>query len=292
MKGTRPLTNEEIRKVRDAFDGKFVQRNCGLFMLGVSIGGRVSELLALTVGDVWQNGQPVSDFQFDKDIVKGGETSRTIPVNSDGRRAIEEIIRWHVNHFGGLFTELPPDTPLFPSERRDATLKRQAVHKILKKAFEKAGLNGKLATHTLRKTFAQRVYQNGKDIFLVQRLLGHKSVATTQAYLSINYATAQEVVEAMSLDAEDNPRDPLDAFPTGDLIEALIGRGYSVEKSVEGLEGMRTDFGTLLNEIKRVFCSYTDKEMSTEDAIDATAKHVGIPVGTVYQYYREGKLTD
>ena len=57
MKGTRPLTNEEIRKVRDAFEGTFAQRNRGLFMLGVSIGGRVSELLALTVGDVWQNNQ-------------------------------------------------------------------------------------------------------------------------------------------------------------------------------------------------------------------------------------------
>ena len=62
MKGTRPLTNAEIRKVRDVFEGKFAERNRGLFMLGVSIGGRVSELLALTVGDVWQNEQPVSRF--------------------------------------------------------------------------------------------------------------------------------------------------------------------------------------------------------------------------------------
>ena len=60
--------------------GTFAQRNRGLFMLGVSIGGRVSELLALTVGDVWQNNQAVTDFQFDRAIVKGGETSRTIPV--------------------------------------------------------------------------------------------------------------------------------------------------------------------------------------------------------------------
>ena len=103
MKGTRPLTNEEIRKVRDAFEGTFAQRNRGFFMLGVSIGGRVSELLALKIGDIWQNEQPVTDFQFDKTIVKGGETSRTIPVNSDGRKAIEEIIDWHRSHFGFVF---------------------------------------------------------------------------------------------------------------------------------------------------------------------------------------------
>ena len=114
MKGTRPLTNEEIRKVRDAFEGTFAQRNRGLFMLGVSIGGRVSELLALTVGDVWQNDQAVTDFQFDRAIVKGGETSRTIPVNSDGRKAIAEIIAWHRAYFGVVH----PDAPLFPSERQ------------------------------------------------------------------------------------------------------------------------------------------------------------------------------
>ena len=230
MKGTRPLTNEEIRKVRDTFDGKYAGRNRGLFMLGVSIGGRISELLALTVGDVWQNGQPVSDFQFDREIVKGGETSRTIPVNSDGRKAIEEIIRWHVNHFGGLFKEVPPDTPLFPSRKGGSPMKRQGGHEVLQKAFVAAGLNGKLATHTLRKTFAQRLYQKCNDIFMVKEMLGHKSVATTQAYIGVNYISVQEAVEAMSLDAEDHPKDPLDDFAPEMLVAKVIQLGYKVEK--------------------------------------------------------------
>ena len=228
MKGTRPLTNDEIRKVRDAFDGKFAERNSGLFMLGVSIGGRVSELLALTVGDVWQNAQPVADFQFDKSIVKGGETSRTIPVNSDGRKAITQIIDWHRSFFGGVH----PDNPLIPSQKKTngkiVAMKRQAIHKVLEKAFVKAGLNGKLATHTLRKTFAQRLYQKCNDIFLVKELLGHKNVATTQAYVGINYITAQEAVEAMSLEFEDNPRDPLDDFEPEQLIAKVIELGYEV----------------------------------------------------------------
>lgn len=130
-------------------------------MLGVSIGGRVSELLALKVSDVWQNEQPVTDFQFDRSIVKGGETSRTIPVNSDGRTAIDALIRWYKNYFGSV----DADTSLFLGRKNGTTgkivsVKRQAIHRILKSAFEKAGLNGKLATHTLRKTFAQRLYQN------------------------------------------------------------------------------------------------------------------------------------
>ena len=51
MKGTRPLDNDEIRRVFAAFTGTFEVRNRGLFMLGVSIGGRISELLSLRVAD-------------------------------------------------------------------------------------------------------------------------------------------------------------------------------------------------------------------------------------------------
>ena len=55
MKGTRPLDNDEIRLVSACFTGTFEARNRGLFMLGVSTGGRISELLSLTIGDVYQN---------------------------------------------------------------------------------------------------------------------------------------------------------------------------------------------------------------------------------------------
>ena len=54
MKGTRPLDNAEIQKVSDCFEGVFEVRNRGLFMLGVSTGGRISELLSLTIGYVYQ----------------------------------------------------------------------------------------------------------------------------------------------------------------------------------------------------------------------------------------------
>lgn len=65
MKGTRPLDNTEIRKVSEAFRGIFAVRNRSLFMLGVSVGGRISELLGLKVSDVWQNDRPIKDLLFD-----------------------------------------------------------------------------------------------------------------------------------------------------------------------------------------------------------------------------------
>ena len=59
MKGTRPLDNSEIRLVSACFTGTFEVRNRGLFILGVSTGGRISELLGLQIGDVWQNDRAV-----------------------------------------------------------------------------------------------------------------------------------------------------------------------------------------------------------------------------------------
>ena len=81
-------------------------------------------------------------------------------------------------------------------------MSRRTAHDVLKAAFEAAGLNGHLATHSLRKSFAQRLYDRTGDIFAVQEMLGHKSVATTQQYLGVNYASVRDALEAMSLAGE------------------------------------------------------------------------------------------
>ena len=111
MKGTRPLDNNEIRLVSACFTGTFEIRNRGLFMLGVSTGGRISELLSLTIGDVYQNRRAVTDLLFDKSVVKGGEVSRAVPVNTDGMRAIDELVRWHREQY----RTVNASRPLFPS---------------------------------------------------------------------------------------------------------------------------------------------------------------------------------
>lgn len=229
MRGTRPLNNDEIRKVADCFDGTFAERNSGLFLLGVSTGGRISELLSLKIGDVFQNSAAVTDLLFDKSIVKGGEVSRAVPVNRDGRKAIDALIHWHREKYGN--TEA--DRPLFPSRHNSGSVQmhRQTAHQMLKKAFIAAGLNGKIATHSLRKSFAQRVYEQSGDIYLVKELLGHRNVATTQAYLGVNYADAREAVEAIVLDAESYRTtllyNSLKTIDDETLITELEKRGYN-----------------------------------------------------------------
>ena len=142
--------------------GTFATCNRGLFMLGVSPGGCISELLSLRIKDVYQNKKPVINLLYTKRIVKGGEVSRCVPVNADGRRAIDELVNWHREHYRSVASK----RPLFPSRHKSGTvpMHRQTAHDILKKAFIAAGLNGKLATHSLRKSFAQRLYDKSGDI--------------------------------------------------------------------------------------------------------------------------------
>ena len=230
MKGTRPLDNDEIRRVSACFTGTFEVRNRGLFMLGVSTGGRISELLSLTIGDVYQNRSAVTDLLFQRTIVKGGEVSRAVPVNADGRRAIQELIDWHRRHYRSVASK----RPLFPSRHKSGSvaLHRQTAHDILKNAFIEAGLNGKLATHSLRKSFAQRLYDKTGDIYMVQALLGHRNIATTQNYLGVNYADARAAVEAIALMTESDSFDVLSHsltdFDDETLLREIRKRGYKL----------------------------------------------------------------
>ena len=113
-------------------------------------------------------------------------------------------------------------------------MNRQTAHEMLKQAFTAAGLNGKLATHSLRKSFAQRVYEQSGDIYLVQELLGHRSVSTTQKYLGVNYASAREFVEAIAIGYQ---RDLINPLLSGslktttdeNLLLELAKRGYDLK---------------------------------------------------------------
>jgi len=245
LKGARPLDNVEILLVAQQFDGTFATRNRALFMLGVSVGGRISELLALTIGDVWQNGKPVKDLLFQRRVVKGKQLSRMVPVNADGRTAIADLIAWHQAQYSDLDLDLNPNRPLFPSRKGcgDAAMTRKTGHIVLKEAFEKAGLNGKLATHSLRKSFAQRVYDASGDIYLTQELLGHASVETTQQYLGTSYNKAQRVVEAIETANRNSWRVLLHSpyqLHTDSLIVELQRRGYDATAIVAQMQPRQT----------------------------------------------------
>ena len=111
--------------------------------------------------------------------MKGKEVSRSVPVNVDGRKAIDELVNWYREHYRSIAAK----RPLFPSRHNSGTtaLHRQTAHETLKKAFIEAGPNGHIATHSLRKSFAQRLYDKTGDIYMVQELLG---IGTSILHLS------------------------------------------------------------------------------------------------------------
>jgi len=161
-------------------------------------GFRISEVLRITVATVLKAGEIVSKIGLAPRQMKGGYgKTRWVPVVPELKRAIQRQIGWLRLRF-----ELTPDVPLFPSRESDEAggfkpLSRDMARHIVKGAFAKAGIedDGRLGTHTLRKTWAARIYRNsGNNILLLSAALNHASVVTTQRYLSV---TDDELMTAM-----------------------------------------------------------------------------------------------
>ena len=81
MKKARYLSKQEIQNLTQSFYGKYEVKNRALFPLCLNIGNRISELLALNVGDVWQYGKSVTILELKKAITKGKKTSRFLLMN-------------------------------------------------------------------------------------------------------------------------------------------------------------------------------------------------------------------
>ena len=192
MKGSRPLSQVEIEAVARSFSGGYAQRNRALFLLGIYTGMRISELLALNVGDVWVYSKPVEMLHISKEMVKGKKEARMVPFSSKAQMVIRDLIPWKESRGESLSTE----APLFASRNNGQRLSRFQAHLILRDAFFACRLSGKVTTHSMRKTFGTRLYAATKNMMLVKELLGHKSIATTQKYIGVGI---DEMIQAVEL---------------------------------------------------------------------------------------------
>ena len=230
MKGCRPLTTQEIISVSEQFTEPYKVRNRALFILGISTGGRIAELLSLKIEDVWQGGQAVSDLLYEKNVVKGKENSRLIPVNSDAKQVIQELVSWQKEQYGSIEKK----RPLFPSRKGFSAISTTQGYRVLKDAFSLAGLNGKVATHSMRKTYAQRLYDATGDIYLVAEALGHKAVETTKKYLGVSYDKLRRASEEIELCNRTRiSLHSIDDISTGELIVELMSRGVDMTSAIE-----------------------------------------------------------
>ncbi len=186
MKGARSLTDTEITNV---FNNLSTLRDKSLFLLGVKCGMRISELLSLKVSSVLEYGKVGSQVTVAKCNTKGKIESRTLPLTASARTVLQEYLDSMEN--------VNPAQPLFKSTQDNKAISRVQAHKILKKAFNSLQLTGNCSTHTLRKSYCQRVHVAlGNDIRKTQVAMGHKSLSSTASYLAVDTAEVNAAILA------------------------------------------------------------------------------------------------
>jgi len=189
MKGSRPLTDREVSLVAQSFGGRFAARDKALFVLGVRTGFRISELLSLKVKDLVQHGKVFERVAVQRRHMKKKVEGRSVVLHPEAKAAVAEWV---------LEAGLGPDDYLFRSRKGSGPISRVTAWKVLDEAFRTNGMTGRLGTHTMRKTFADRVYTAiDGDLVGTQRALGHRNINSTVQYLSF----AQERIDEAILSA-------------------------------------------------------------------------------------------
>jgi integrase len=181
MKGCRPLTEDEVDLLQRSFDGVYADRDKALFLLGVKSGFRISELLSLHVGDVSQHGRLVDRVTVPRRHMKNQREGRTVLLHPEAKVA---LATWLL-----ILRQDPGSTAqTFVFRSRKGTnrpISKVQAWRILHEAVTTNELTGKVGTHAMRKTFANKVYEKlGHDLVKTQRAMGHKNINSTVAYLS------------------------------------------------------------------------------------------------------------
>ena len=179
------LTVTETVALIEATGGSERTRDRALLELLYAAGLRVSEALGLDREDLSLDGA------FVRVVGKGGR-ERLVPV---GEVALDWLREWMD---GGRVTLLSPEAasvrggPLFLGDR-GRRLARQQAWSIVRAAAVAAGLSGRVSPHTLRHSFATHLLEGGADLRIVQELLGHASISTTQLYTHLTGERIREV---------------------------------------------------------------------------------------------------
>ena len=158
-------------------------RDRALLELLYATGARISELIALDVDDV----AAIAEHGLLRVTGKGAK-QRLVPVGSYARAATDA---WLVRG-RAAFAAKGRGTPALLLGARGGRLSRQAAWEIIQRVAEEAGVTG-VSPHTFRHSFATHLLEGGADVRVVQELLGHASVATTQIYTHVTADTLRDM---------------------------------------------------------------------------------------------------
>ena len=162
-------------------------RDAALLELLYGTGARITELVSLDVDDV-------STLSRDPDaglrLFGKGRKERIVPVGSYARAALDA---WLVRGRPAMMEGARGNTPALFVNTRGARLSRQSAWAVLREQADRAGITAEIGPHTLRHSFATHQRDGGADDRVVQELLGHTSVATTQIYTLVTVEHLREV---------------------------------------------------------------------------------------------------
>ena len=163
-------------------DGPLTLRNRTLLELLYSTGARISEAVGLDVDDVDTHARSV--------LLRGkGGKQRLVPI---GRPAVTALDAYLVRGRPDL-ARRGKGTPAIFLNARGGRLSRQSAWQVLQDTAERAGITAAVSPHTLRHSFATHLLDGGADVRVVQELLGHASVTTTQIYTLVTVHALREV---------------------------------------------------------------------------------------------------
>jgi integrase/recombinase XerD len=179
----KSLSERDVEALLDApaLDDPLEFRDRTMLELLYACGLRVTELVSLQVGQISLNQGVVRVFG------KGGK-ERLVPMG-------EEALSWLQRFFAGARRELlrgNPSEVVFPS-RRGGQMTRQAFWYRIKIHARRAGIRQALSPHVLRHAFATHLLNHGADLRVVQMLLGHSDLSTTQIYTHVAKQRMQEL---------------------------------------------------------------------------------------------------
>ncbi|UGT65176.1 site-specific tyrosine recombinase XerD [Nocardia asteroides] len=167
-----------------ATDAPRALRDRALLELLYSTGARISEVVGLDVDDLDTDGRAV--------VLHGkGGKQRMVPI---GRPALAAVDAYLVRGRPALVPRgRAAGGPALFRNARGGRLSRQSAWQVLRSAAERAGIEAAVSPHTLRHSFATHLLDGGADVRVVQELLGHASVTTTQIYTLVTVTTLREV---------------------------------------------------------------------------------------------------
>ena len=185
----KALTVDEVSRILDAPDRTEVAglRDAALLELLYGTGARVSEICGLDVDDLATAlTEPDAGIRL---FGKGGK-DRVVPLGSYAAKAVSDYL---VRARPAFAQAAKRHTPALLLNQRGARLSRQSAWAVIQRAAEKAHVTADVSPHSLRHSFATHLLDGGADLRVVQELLGHSSVATTQIYTLVTIEHLREV---------------------------------------------------------------------------------------------------